>query len=388
MNSYFVDLHIHIGRTYTGKHVKITAAKNLTLTNVLKAAKFPKGLDIVGIIDCHSPEVILELEQLLESGQLIEMAEGGFRFEDEVTLIPGAEIEVFDENCLGQIHVLTYFPGLESLKEFSNWLSARVKNNQLSTQRMYENAQILQQTVKSLGGLFVVAHVFTPFKSLYGKGVECSMTEVLDPELIDGIELGLSSNTEMADQIEELHGFTFVTNSDAHSLPKIAREYQSMTLEAPTFQALEKALHGVDGNAVAANYGLDPYLGKYYRTTCAACFAPYENDVCTECGSKKFTKGVSERIGELATVTSEKPNRPPYIHQVPLDFLPGLGPKTMEKLFNHFGTEMNILHYVSEDDLKEAVKGDLADLIIKARAGKLQLSAGGGGRYGKVTHKR
>ena len=252
---------------------------------------------------------------------------------------------------------------------------------------MYENAQILQQTVKSLGGLFVVAHVFTPFKSLYGKGVECSMTEVLDPELIDGIELGLSSNTEMADQIEELHGFTFVTNSDAHSLPKIAREYQSMTLEAPTFQALEKALHGVDGNAVAANYGLDPYLGKYYRTTCATCFAPYENDVCTECGSKKFTKGVSERIRELATVTSEKPNRPPYIHQVPLDFLPGLGPKTMEKLFNHFGTEMNILHYVSEDDLKEAVKGDLADLIIKARAGKLQLSAGGGGRYGKVTPK-
>ena len=92
MNSYFVDLHIHIGRTYTGKHVKITAAKNLTLTNVLKAAKFPKGLDIVGIIDCHSPEVILELEQLLETGQLIEMAEGGFRFEDEVTLIPGLKL--------------------------------------------------------------------------------------------------------------------------------------------------------------------------------------------------------------------------------------------------------------------------------------------------------
>ena len=65
MKEYFVDLHIHIGRTMTGKPVKITAGKGLTLTNILKAAIFPKGLDIVGVIDCHSPEVILELEQLI-----------------------------------------------------------------------------------------------------------------------------------------------------------------------------------------------------------------------------------------------------------------------------------------------------------------------------------
>ncbi|HLU23795.1 MAG TPA: endonuclease Q family protein [Bacillaceae bacterium] len=383
MKQYFTDLHIHIGRTFTNKPVKITASKTLTLTNILQAAKFPKGLDIVGVIDCHSPEVIAEIEQLLDSGQLVEQEGGGFRYEDEVTLIPGSEIEVYDDNCQGPIHVLAYFPTLSVLKEFSYWLQLRVKNLQLSTQRMYESALVLQEKVKELGGIFIPAHVFTPFKSLYGKGVNKSLREVLNPDLIDGIELGLSSNTEMADQIAELHHFIFVSNSDAHSLAKIAREYQILELEAPTFQALLKALRQESGNRVIANYGLNPFLGKYYRTTCATCFAPQEAETCLNCGSTKFTKGVSERIAQLADAKN-LPERPPYIHQVPLEFIPGLGPKAMENLLYHFGTEMNILHRVEAADLQKVVKQNLVELIIAARSGTLELTAGGGGKYGSV----
>ncbi|GIN89512.1 hypothetical protein J6TS1_23310 [Siminovitchia terrae] len=385
MEQYFVDLHIHIGRTFSGKPVKITAAKSLTLTNILQTAKFPKGLDIVGVIDCHSPEVLAEMEQLFQEGRLIEMEEGGFQFENEVTLIPGTEMEVLDESCNGPIHLLAYFPGFKQLKEYSSWLSTRVTNLQLSTQRVYEKAVNIQEKVKSLDGLFIPAHVFTPFKSLYGKGVKQSLKEVLNPKLIDGVELGLSSNTMMADQIRELNGFTFVSNSDAHSLPKMAREYQKMTLEAPTFRAVKKALHGVGGNKIDENYGLNPFLGKYYRTVCAKCFTLKQEDICTNCGSKKFTKGVSERIAELADQENNPSKRPPYIHQVPLDFLPGLGVKTREKLYSHFGSEMNILHRVSEAELKNVLSDGLADLIVKARSGELQLEEGGGGRYGKVA---
>ncbi|PKR85977.1 endonuclease Q family protein [Heyndrickxia camelliae] len=387
MNNYFVDLHIHIGRTKTGKPVKITASKTLTLTNILKTAKFPKGLDIVGIIDCHSPEVIAEIEDLMHSGELREMEEGGFLFQETVTLIPGVEIEVNDENCKGPIHVLGFFPTLTALKDFSMWYQTKVKNVQLSTQRIHEGAKPLQKKIKSLGGIFIPAHVFTPFKSLYGKGVEKSLSEILDPDLIDGIELGLSSNTEMADQIQELHHFTFVSDSDAHSLGKIAREYQVMKLESPTFTALKKALHGKDGNEIIANYGLNPYLGKYYRTTCAKCFEPKVADICPHCGSTHFTKGVSERIKELAK-DQPRPKRPPYVHQVPLDFLPGLGPKTLQKLLDFFGTEMNILHNVPIDEIKKVVKPDLADMIMHARQGTLQLTAGGGGQYGKVENTK
>lgn len=383
MNTYYVDLHIHIGRTFTGKPVKITAANSLTLTNILEAAQFPKGIDIVGVIDCHSPEVIREIEQLIQEGSLYGMKNGGFRYKGEVTLIPGTEMEVYDNNCKGPIHLLAYFPGLNQLKEFSSWLSKRVSNIQLSTQRVYEDAVSIQQKVKSLGGIFIPAHVFTPFKSLFGKGVERSLKEILDPGLIDGIELGLSSNTGMADQIDELHEYTYVSNSDAHSLPKIAREYQKMRLEEPTFLAIKKALHRQEGHKIEENFGLNPFLGKYYRTACANCFHLKHGAICENCGSAKFTKGVSERISELAGKQAP-PERPSYIHQVPLDFLPGLGPKTKERLYDHFGSEMNILHHVSEDELNKVVKPSLAELIVKARSGKLELVEGGGGRYGKV----
>ncbi|MCJ8006738.1 endonuclease Q family protein [Lederbergia wuyishanensis] len=383
MNEFFIDLHIHIGRTLTGKPVKITASRNLTLTNILKAAKFPKGLDIVGIIDCHSPEVILEIEHLLDIGKLVEMKDGGFQYENGVVLIPGAELEINDHHCKGPIHVLAYFPTILSLKEFSNWLSERVTNIQLSTQRIYEDAIVIQEKVKELNGLFIPAHVFTPFKSLYGKGVELTLTEVFNPTLIDAVELGLSSDTNMADQLSELHPYSFLTNSDAHSLGKMAREYQMLKLEEPTFRAIERSLKNIDENRIVSNYGLNPLLGKYYRTTCANCFIPWKKELCPNCGSKKFTMGVFERISQLADA-KDKPKRPPYIHQVPLDFIPGLGPKAMENLLNHFGTEMNILHRINESDLKKVVKKELAELIVKAREGTLQFNAGGGGKYGSI----
>ncbi|MDQ0213765.1 uncharacterized protein (TIGR00375 family) [Oikeobacillus pervagus] len=385
MNPYFVDLHIHIGRTKQGKPVKITGSKTLTLTNILKSAKQPKGLDVVGIIDCHVPDVLEELESLLEQEKLVELQGGGLLYEGEVTLIPGVEIEVYDENCLGPLHVLAYFPYVETIREFSNWLSKRVKNIHLSTQRIYETAKNLQMKVKELGGLFIPAHVFTPFKSLYGKGVHSSLREVLDPEYIDGVELGLSSDTEMADQIEELHSFTFLTNSDAHSLAKMAREYQIIGLEQPDFQCLKKALHHEGDNRILANFGLDPRLGKYHLTACARCFAPKTAVVCESCGSKQFTKGVSERIQELASEgKAPAPKRPPYVHQVPLEFLPGLGPKTMQKLLTCFDTEMNIIHKATFEQLTSVVKPPLAERILSSRKGEVTVESGGGGKYGKV----
>ena len=386
MHEYYTDLHIHIGRTMTGKPVKITGAKSLTFTNIIEHARNEKGLNMIGIIDCHSPEVILEIEQLIDTGDVIQHLDGGLMFGD-LTIIPGSEIEIYDDNCQGPIHVLCFFPGLSEMKDFSNWLSRHMKNVTLSSQRIYATGLDLQKKVKELNGLFIPAHVFTPFKSLYGKGVKHSLTEVFNKEQIDAIELGLSSDTIMADQIRELHDYAFITNSDAHSLKKIAREYQVFSMSEPTFLELEKALKGIDGRKVKANYGLDPLLGKYHGTTCAQCFEPAEPTslTCSNCGSTKFVKGVADRIAELKTASSSPANRPPYIHQVPLEFIPGLGPKMLEKLLNHFGTEMAILHQVPLEKLSEIIPHKTAELIVKAREGKLNLTAGGGGKYGKIA---
>nr|WP_223155027.1 endonuclease Q family protein [Alkalibacillus aidingensis] len=383
--TFYTDLHVHIGSTYNGNPVKITASSNLTFSNIIHYAHEYKGIDMVGVIDAHSPEVLLEIDQLISQGQLIELAEGGVS-NGEVTVLLGSEIEIYDHNCSGPIHVLCFLPSLEKMKEFSNWYQSYVKNPNLSSQRMYIDAVSLQQKVRSMKGLFIPAHVFTPFKSLYGKGVKSSLTEVLNPELIDGVELGLSSDTQMAEQVEELKNYTFLTNSDAHSLEKIGREYQSLKLLRPTFQELKKALYRFEGREVIANYGMNPLLGKYYTTRCRECdHSLPQYGKCDYCGSTKIIKGVKERISELSNKqVTKNVDRPPYIHQVPLQYVPGIGPKTLEVLRSHLYHDMYIIHDATYEEIKKLTNPAIARRIYDLRQGRLTVKPGGGGKYGQV----
>lgn len=385
MQKIYADLHIHIGKTASGRPVKITGSKTLTFEHILAHASEKKGLQMIGIIDCHAPEVLAEIDALLEQNIVEELVGGGLRYR-ELTVILGTEIEVYDEDCNGPIHILAYFPTIAHMRSFAGWMSAHVKNMNLSTQRIYVQGRELQGKVYEHNGLFIPAHVFTPFKSLYGKGVKKSLTEVFDPTKIDAIELGLSSDTYMVGGIEEIQKYPFLTNSDAHSLGKIAREYQCITVMEPSFHELKMALRQEGGRAVLANYGLNPLLGKYYETVCANCGAHAEKEVgvCPECDSRTFIKGVSKRIQELSDSAVQASEKPPYIHQVPLDFIPGLGPKTFERLLSAFGTEMQILHEATYEQLAEVVPEKLANFIDLARKGKLSISQGGGGKYGKV----
>ncbi|KZE66316.1 hypothetical protein AWM68_08090 [Fictibacillus phosphorivorans] len=388
LSPFFADMHIHIGASGTGKPVKITGSRSLTLLNILYEAKNKKGLNMVGIIDCHAPEILEELKQLRREGILKTLDGGGLDI-DGLTLIPGSEIEINDEYCHGPIHVLVYMPSIEKMEQLSHWLSLRMKNINLSSQRMYGSAKELQEFVKSLGGLFIPAHIFTPFKSLYGKGVKTSLNEVFEPTMIDAVELGLSSNTEMASKLDELAIYTFLTNSDAHSLEKIAREYQMLSLQEATFEEFKRALHEKEGREIIANYGLNPYLGKYYNSVCENCLHVYQpnTEACDKCGSTRFIKGVNDRINELKGTKGAKAvqrKRPPYIHQIPLEFIPGLGPKTLAKLRDAFGTDMDIIHAASREQLHQVVKPAIADHILSARSGELSIQIGGGGTYGKI----
>ncbi len=46
MYEVFADLHIHIGRTESGKPVKITAARSLNFANIAKECEERKGINI------------------------------------------------------------------------------------------------------------------------------------------------------------------------------------------------------------------------------------------------------------------------------------------------------------------------------------------------------
>ncbi|GAE25448.1 DNA helicase II [Halalkalibacter wakoensis JCM 9140] len=366
--------------------MKITAAPSLTLPTIIKYAADIKGINMIGIIDCHVPEVLNELESMIGNGEAYQLTEGGVRFSG-ITLLLGTELEIYDENCNGPIHVLCYLPSIDSMRVFGEWLAHRMKNRHLSSQRIYEHAQAIQAKVRRLNGLFIPAHVFTPFKSLYGKGVKKSLTEVFNPDLIDGIELGLSSDTAMAEQLEELGRYPFLSNSDAHSLEKMAREYQIVQMKQPSFMEFKWALQEREGRKIVANYGLNPLLGKYHQTICAICSKKVDGESCTNCQINKVIKGVSERIKELASRKTKKIQRPPYIHQVPLEFLPKVGKQTLRKLRDHFGTDMNIIHSVPYEELQKVVSMQVVNGIRMARTGTLPIEAGGGGKYGKIDIK-
>lgn len=394
MQEMFVDLHVHIGRSEKGKPIKITAARSLNFANIAKECADRKGIQIVGIIDCASPYVIEDIEEFLKTGEAYEIKDGGIVYKDKVCIILGSEIETAEVNengKTGSAHNLCYFPSLADIKAFSNEMSNYISNITLSSQRACISAYQLIDIVEKYNGVLIPAHCFTPHKSFYGNCT--SRLERIFKEKfskIFAIELGLSSDTELADHISELETRTFVTNSDAHSLPKIAREYNKVLIEDISFKELLKALKNEEGRKVIANYGMDPKLGKYHRTYCEACDKPIEGKPpvmeCPICHGDNITMGVLDRIMTIADKKESKSpkNRPPYVYQVPLTFVPGLGSKTIDKLLSAFGTEMNILHKLSKDDIEAVVGEKVAKTIVAAREGKVHIQAGGGGVYGKI----
>ena len=395
MYEIFADLHVHIGRSETGKPIKITAARSLNFANIAKECADRKGISVVGIIDCASPYVIEDIEKFLRTGDAYELEDGGIIYKDKVCILLGSEVETSEKGRNGKCgaaHNVCFFPHLSDIKGFSKEMSTHIKNITLSTQRSNVSGYELIDIVEKYNGILIPAHIFTPFKSYYGNCVD-RLKDIFREKYdkIFAVELGLSSDTFLADMISELEDKTFVTNSDAHSLPKIAREYNKMLVEDISFKEVVKALKNEDGRKIVSNYGLDPKLGKYHRTHCDNCDSTIETkepvEICPKCGSDKVTFGVFDRIELIKDKekTKSPANRPPYIYQIPLNFIPGVGGKTIEKLLSTFETEMNILHKLSEDDIEAVVGEKVAKNIVNAREGKAKVESGGGGNYGKVT---
>ena len=394
MYEVFADLHVHIGRSENGKPIKITAARSLNFANIAKECADRKGINIVGIIDCASPYVIEDIERFLQTGDAYELEDGGIIYKDKVCILLGSEVETSEKSrngkC-GSAHNVCFFPHLKDIKAFSQEMSTHIKNITLSTQRSDLSGYELIDIVEKYNGILIPAHIFTPFKSYYGNcadRIKDIFKEKYDK--IFSVELGLSSDTFLADMISELEEKTFVTNSDAHSLPKIAREYNKIQVEDISFKEILMALKNENGRKIVCNYGLDPKLGKYHRTYCEKCNKRIEGIApvtkCDTCDSSNITMGVFDRIEIIKDKdTVKSPDfRPDYIYQIPLTFIPGIGGKTIDKLLNHFGTEMTILHKLSKDDIEGIVGEKVADNICRAREGEMHIVEGGGGVYGKV----
>ena len=199
------------------------------------------------------------------------------------------------------------------------------------------------------------------------------------------MSFGLSADTDYADRIRELADKKFLTNSDAHSLPKIAREYNTFEMENISFESFKKVLGYEEEksesetkklNYIVCNNGMYSRLGKYNKTYCdmCECVSEIEDGKCKKCGSKKIVKGVEDRVLEIADGESISPkNRPEYMYKIPLEYIPKLGKKTKEKMLELYGTEMNILNKVSIKNIEENFGKQIAKNIEIARNGNITI---------------
>ncbi len=377
----FCDLHIHLGRA-GGQPVKITASSRMTLKKVIEYGARVKGLHILGIIDAACSPVLEELEEMLDKKQLAECSGGGFQVPAGPLIIPGSEWEMEIEGA--RVHFLAFFPGLEALKEFNSYLGQKVKNPGLSTQFLSDEIHNALARPRQLGGYLALAHAFTPFKGFFGQLSSLGLLAGMAGH-VDLVELGLSADAGMADQISELGTLPFIVGSDAHSPDNIGREY----LEIDTDVQDMGQLFGVIQNTVGlrAFHGFPPAMGKYYRTRCRYCGfrAPgLRVKKCPGCGEKGLVQGVQDRINFLGRESGSSPVRPPYLPHLPLHVLPGFGPRTLSRLYCKLGTELEIIQQVPPDHLDQYLNSRQKALILALRRGELALESGGGGRYGRV----
>ena len=170
MNRYFVDLHVHVGRSSKGKEVKKATANNLTFKNVAYES-LRKGIDIIGVVDCISPYILEDINELVDKGEMIEKEDGGIEYKGKQTLLLGAEIETHEKGG-GSAHSLCFFPSLKHITAFSEEMKKHIKNIWAFSLMSRLTAQELFNIVEEFGGVYIPAHVFTPHKSFYGNCCE------------------------------------------------------------------------------------------------------------------------------------------------------------------------------------------------------------------------
>lgn len=376
----YADFHVHVG--WAGHQpIKITASRKMTLPGIIEAAQ-RKGLKLVAIADAGCQPVLKEIEAKVASGEWREQPRGGFITRGGILAIAGCELETEEG-----VHVLSLLPGVKELKAFSEFWWPLVTNPTISTQRVRARAVELMKRTQENQGLFGFAHAFTPHKGVYGCWLS-RLSEGLGPEAdkIDFLELGLSADSEMALGINECARYSFLSNSDAHSLATVAREYNLLEVKDLDFAEIKMAVAGVRGRRIEMNFGLPPALGKYHRTFCPKCgytaFGDEPADRCLHCGYEQVILGVWDRIRLISDrVPATNTN---YAYRVGLIMLPGIGQKTAEKLISFFGNELEVLETAKLEDIERVAGCRTAEIIDELRQGRYRIKPGGGGHYGQI----
>ncbi|MCK5138380.1 MAG: DNA helicase UvrD [Thermodesulfovibrionia bacterium] len=397
MTRIIADFHVHSGYSRA-------TSKDMNVVNMASWAK-KKGINLLGTGDFTHPVHFSNLRSGLNpagTGLYTSPLEPSvfFIFTAEISSIYSYKGKV------RRTHNLIMAPSIEIAEKINRTLQ---KTGNLSS----DGRPILGTPAKDLlkivldiseDCLFVPAHVWTPWFSLFGsKSGFDSIEECFDEyaQYIHAIETGLSSDPEMNWRLSALDDIALISNSDAHSPSKLGREANVFHCDMD-YYAVINTIKKKDKARFLYTVEFFPEEGKYHydgHRQCNVLFSPDEtkkhNHTCPVC-KKPLTVGVMNRVDELADREEGfiPDNAIPSRHLVPLqEIIAGalnVGSNTVmvkkeyERLVASF-TEFEILLDLPESELYKITQKKIAEGILKVRSGGIDIIPGYDGEYGKVS---
>ncbi len=411
MNQFVADLHIH-------SYYSRATSKDLNLEGLTKWAQW-KGVQLVATGDIAHPGWLAELKEKLEPAE-----EGLFRLKAEllppiqatvpaacqgpVRFLLGGEVSnIYKKNdAVRKVHHLIFMPSFAALERLQARLE-RIGNIRSDGRPILglDSRDLLEIVLETdPQGYLIPAHIWTPWFAILGsKSGFDSVAECFDdltPHIF-ALETGLSADPAMCWRISGLDGYTLVSNSDAHSPPKLAREASLFATEF-SYAAIFDALKTGDPQRYRGTLEFFPEEGKYHFDGHRACGIRWHpqtslahNDRCPVCG-KPVTVGVMHRVEMLADRPEGfQPARcHPYRNLIPLPEMvgevlqSGAGSKRVQEqyqdLLAKLGPELQILLDTPLADIEKVGGALLAAAIDRMRQGQVTIDAGYDGEYGVI----
>ena len=397
---FIADFHLH------SRYSRATS-KDMGLESLDKWAKI-KGIKILGSGDFTHPEWFKNLKEKLEP------AEPGLfklRNDSEIRFILTSEISCVysKKNKVRKVHIIIFAPSFEMVEKINahlGWIgNLKSDGRPILGLDSKELAKIVLDISKDC--LIVPAHLMTPWFSLFGSKSGFNSIEECFEEYSKYIyagETGLSASPDMLWRMPDGRRISLISNSDAHSPTKLAREANIFEGFELTYQSIINAIkrQEVANLKLISTIEFFPQEGKYHydgHRLCGISFSPQESkragNICPNCG-KPLTIGVLNRIEELADKPEGfKPeNALPFKTLIPLEqiiadalgVMPGTKQTEAEykSLIDKFSSEFNVLLEASRSELEVATLPEIAEGIIRVREGKVFIEPGYDGVYGKI----
>jgi len=408
---FIADLHVH------SKCSRATA-KNLDLENLYIAAQL-KGVTVVGTGDFTYPAWFSEICEKLEPAEpgLFKLKKEYAKHCDQdiprscrnqVRFILSTEISnIYKKNeKTRKNHNLVLMPDLAAVEKLNAKLDdiGNIKSDGrpilgLDARNLLE---ILLETSEQ--GFLIPAHIWTPWFSLLGSKSGFDTVEECFEDLtphIFAVETGLSSDPPMNWRVSGLDGFTLVSNSDAHSPMNLGREANLFNTSL-SFADIKYALKSGDPDRFLGTFEFYPEEGKYHldgHRNCEVRLWPQKtmsyDGKCPVCG-KGLTLGVLYRVQELADRAEDdkSPNRQAYHSIIQLTDIFSemlmVGPKSKKvqknylSALNQLGSEFDILHRLTMEEIEKAGIPLLAEAIRRMRHREIDVLPGFDGEYGQI----